>query len=354
MTSWIKGILVTLLLCFLSQILFSQEKTQSYYNSHETEILPDAKMAFQNGKYERAEELCRWHYIIVGDNAADALRKMAERCAQLSTEMVALRTVGKIKEAKEVANTLLSINPNDVAAKKMLEELEEPELPIFVDTLVVDVPMNQDSVMTVTHETEERPVEEPAQESVSTTIVEQKEDPIPNVPNTKSPIHKPFIPKTMFVVKAGASFLSLEKIAQSVAPGGSLGIYNLGGSRIGLEVGGYLCPSLLSLGSLFGMDASFVLRVTKSVYPKLGVGYFSYKQKSESGSATQGLCAGGGLTFLFGGHFCLEFGAKYYPEIRSQGVETVSTTPGSTYEFPTVAHILSAGISPFVSIGWAF
>ena len=354
MTSWIKGILVTLLLCFLSQILLSQEKTQSYYNSHETEILPDAKMAFQDGKYERSEELCRWHYIIVGDRAADALRKMAERCAQLSTEMVNLRTAGKIKEAKEMADTLLSINPNDAAAKKMLEELDEPGSPILVDTLVVDVPINQDSVMTETHERKERPVEEPAQESVPITIIEQKDEPVPSIPDTTSPIQESFIPKTMFVVKAGTSFVSLQKIAQSMTPGGSLGVYNLGGSRVGLEVGGYLCPNLLSSGSLFGMDAFVVLRVAKSVYPKLGVGFFSYKEKSDSGSTTQGLCAGGGLTFIMGGHFCVEFGAKYYPEICVQGVEMISTTPGATYEFPSVKQILPGGIAPFVSIGWAF
>lgn len=63
----------------------AQEKTQAYYNSHETEILPDARAAFREGNYDRVVELCRWHYIIVGDTGADALQERAARCAELST-----------------------------------------------------------------------------------------------------------------------------------------------------------------------------------------------------------------------------------------------------------------------------
>ena len=55
----------------------NQNKTQAYYNSHEREILPDARAAFKSGDYERTVELCRWYYIIVGDRAADSLRDQA-------------------------------------------------------------------------------------------------------------------------------------------------------------------------------------------------------------------------------------------------------------------------------------
>ena len=69
-----------LLFVLLSSVSFAQEKTQSYYNTHESEILPDAKAAFQRGEYERTIELCKWHYIILGDHKADNLRQQAEKC----------------------------------------------------------------------------------------------------------------------------------------------------------------------------------------------------------------------------------------------------------------------------------
>ena len=342
------------MICFFPFVMSAQEKTQYYYSTHETEIIPDARSAFQKGDYDRAIELCNWHYILVGSQDAAPLRSQAERCSRLSKEMTDLFDAGKLEEAKEAANTLLSINANDSSAKKLLAEIEKQLLPIPSDSLVVDMPTSQDSVLDVTSEPEEMPIEEPFQETVPITIVEEKDEPTPSITNTSSPIQKSFMPKTMFVVKAGASVLTLQQIAQSVAPGGSLGLYNLGGSRVGLEAGGYLSPNLMSSGSLFGIDASLVFRAAKSVYPKLGVGYFSYSDNSDSDSATHGLCAGGGLTFLIGSHFCLELSAKYYPEIRIQGVETVSTTPGASYEFPLIKQILPGGIAPFVSIGWAF
>ena len=354
MRIFIRGAFWVLFLGLLSTSLFAQEKSQYYYSTHENEIIPDATKAFQDGKYERAAELCMWHYVIVGDKKADSLRDKAERCVNLSKEMTDYFDAGKRKEARETAQMLLALNPNDTAALHLLEELDKPDVSVPIDTIAEVKPVVKDTIETEKPLITENLVEEPIDIPVRTIEDEAKEEPVAEMPIAPVTPRESESPHTKFVLKAGVAALNLERISEAFAPGGSFGFYDLGGSRMGLEVGGYLCSDLLSSGSLFGVDGSLVLRLSKSVYPKIGVGYFSFTGKSDSGAATHGLCAGGGLTFILGGHFALEFGAKYYPEIRTRDVESVSTTPGSTYEFPLVMTILSGGIAPFVSIGWAF
>lgn len=156
-----------------------------------------------------------------------------------------------------------------------------------------------------------------------------------------------------FVLKASSSVLSFNNVSMYYTVGGGIGLYNAGDTRLGGELGFYLCPGLKS-SSLFGVDASFVFRITNIVYPKLNIGYFSYNGGTKAISATQGLCAGAGLTFVLGDHFCLELGAKYYPEISVREVERVLTTPGPVYHFTTTKLVLPASIVPVVSLGWAF
>ena len=352
MKSFVRIIHFVLLLGLISGSLFAQDKSQAYYNTHESEILPDAKAAFQKGNYTRAALLCNWHYVIVGDDAADSLRDMAERCAKLSTELADLRAAGKIKEAKVVASTLLSINPNDAAAKKMLEESEEPDLPIPVDTVVTDVPIIADTVVKENPPIE-IPIEEKPQEPVQTIDVNPNLDSVLNASDKSIEPTGDDAPRTKFVLKAGASLIDLKQIAHSIAPGGSLGLYDLGGSRIGAEVGGYYCSDLNSTAPLFGIDVFAVVRAAKGFYPKFGVGYFSYNPVSAVGSAVHGLCGGAGLTFLLGGHLCLEVGAKYYPAFSIMYSEQAITS-GISYQFPIVKQFYSGGIAPMVSIGWAF
>ena len=67
--------------------LLGQEKSQSYYNQHPNEILLDAQSYFKNGDYGKTISLCKLHYIIVGDSAADALRSKAELCERLTNEI---------------------------------------------------------------------------------------------------------------------------------------------------------------------------------------------------------------------------------------------------------------------------
>ena len=105
--------------------------------------------------------------------------------------------------------------------------------------------------------------------------------------------------------------------------------------------------------SLIGGDVNLVIRVAKNIYPKLGAGFFSCKSTVQSDSSIQGLCAGAGLNFLLGGHFCIEIGAKYYPVVKIGGFETVSTA-GTSYNFPASKLIISSGVAPFMNIGWVF
>ncbi len=344
---------VALLVYLFPICLMAQEKDLSYYDHHASEILPDAQNSFKLGNYERTIELCNWHYIIVGDDAADSLRNMAERCAKLSTEMDDLHTTGKIKDAKEVARTLLSINPNDAAARKILEESEEPDMPIPIDTVVTDVPIIADTLVKENPLPNEIQVEEKPQEQVQIIDVNPNPDSVQNASGQPREHTGNGAPRTMFVLKAGASLVDLKQIAHSVAPGGSLGLYDLGGSRIGAEVGGYYCSNLNSTVSLFGIDVFAVIRAAKGFYPKFGVGYFSYNPVSAVGSAVHGLCGGVGLTFLLGGHFCLDVGAKYYPAFSILYSEQAITS-GISYQFPVVKQFYSGGLSPMISIGWAF
>lgn len=78
-------------LATITTSVFAKSKSQAYYNSHEAEILPDAQVAFREGKYERAVELCRWHYVIVGDEKADTLREMAARSVAFRRKLLSLR-----------------------------------------------------------------------------------------------------------------------------------------------------------------------------------------------------------------------------------------------------------------------
>lgn len=345
----VKKTFIVLLVGVLSSSLFAQEKTQAYYNTHETEILPDAKAAFHNGNYGHAVLLCNWHYIIVGDNAADSLRDMSERCAKLFGEMNVCRSEGNMRDAKQKASAILSINPDDAVAKVVLA-LEDP-LSSTQDTVLIEPPVSADDIV----------ISPPIEEQVREAVDEPKQEPIQQLSNesstpsvTKSKKSRTYEPHTRFVLQVGASILNLKQFAQTVAPEGSFGLYDIGGLPIGFEAGFYVCSGLCDhAASLRGIEASFVFRESKVFYPKAGIGFFSCKSLGLSDSVTNGISFVAGLTFVVGGHFCFEIGAKYYPQIQIMSSETVSTSWAS-YEFPAPIEVLSGGIVPMVSIGWAF
>ena len=366
MKGFIPRLCVSILLVLSSLALFAQEKTLSYYNTHENEILPDAQSAFRGGNYERSIELCRWHYAILGDNnSAESLRDKAERCAQLAREMNALSSSGRLKDAKLKAIDILAINPDDPAAKEILL-IDDPLSPA-PDTVVVEPPvvgLPEEQPVEQIEEVATPPAEEKPVEAIEEEITVPVQTPIeetPYVPAIAEPVQTPAAvdvqnePRTRFVIKAGAAVIDLKQVPQTIAPGGAIGAYDLGGSRFGGEIGAYVCPGLsASSVSMLGIDAALVLRATKNLYPKLGAGYFSCKSTDENASTTSGMCAIAALNFLLGGHFCLELGAKYYPEVFVQGTKKITTTLGATYMFPDAKLIISDGIAPFVSIGWAF
>jgi hypothetical protein len=332
-----------LLILLLPFTLFAQEKDLAYYDSHPGEILPDAQNLFMTGAYERVVQLCEWHYFIVGNQEANALRDKAEKCAQLSTELAYYQSEGKVQEVKETAQKLLSINPNDVVAKELLAKLEEPEVPEEPEDPVVPVvpevvePEEQENIV-------------PAEPVVEDTHPEQVQENIPIL--EKVPVPESL--RTKFLIKAGVSVLDLKQFAQTIAPGGSLGAYDLGGSLFGVEAGLFLCPGLSARNaSLFGIDASMVIRAANGIYPKVGVGFLSCTSKLETGGSTKGLCAGLGVTILIGGHFCVEVGAKYFPKVNLLGTEMVSTA-GVSYEFPMADEIITGGIAPMLCFGWTF
>ena len=222
----VKRVFVSLSLCLVTLSMLAQEKTLQYYNTHESEILPDAQTAFKKGDYERTLELCRWHYIIFGDDSAYALRDKSERCLQLSKEMNNLRSEGNIKEAKLKASALLSINPDDSAAKAIMS-LEEPQ-PIVLDTVSVAPP--DETIESVTVDLPKERITETEEKTEPETVQPPIEDPL-SVPIVSKPEVTPVMetqshePHTRFVIKAGASVLDLKQLSQTVAPEGIIGLY---------------------------------------------------------------------------------------------------------------------------------
>ena len=101
------GFSLVLLVNGMVSVMFGQDKSLSYYDQHPEEILRDAQSYFKKGDYERTIDLCKYHYIIVGDSAADALLRKAELCERLTKE---------INEKKE---ELRSANPEDPLVLKL-------------------------------------------------------------------------------------------------------------------------------------------------------------------------------------------------------------------------------------------
>lgn len=197
MNNSILSFCVSVMLALSSCLVFAQEKTLSYYYQHENDILPDAQAAFQRGNYERTIELCKWNYIILGDNTADSLRERAERCSQLYNEMVSLMTNGKREEAGEIAIALLEVNSDDPAAKNLIETIEllkkqeqikQQELIQYqesanpLDSLAVLEPTTLDSAVTLIPVREDIIVEETKpQQDISDDVIT-----IPSKPSKNS------------------------------------------------------------------------------------------------------------------------------------------------------------------------
>ncbi len=230
-------------------------------------------------------------------------------------------------------------------------DVSEKEVPSAQVAENEEEPASDEKTTVLEKEIEEQAIDRVEEEKEEESMGMKEEDSA--LEESVSPISIKPVRLPGAVIKFYASTLNLSQLTEFYSLGGSFGFLNLGGSRIGTEVGAYFYPKLQS-SSLFGVDASIVFRVTNTVYPKILAGYFSYLDDSRDDSAVHGLCGGAGLSFLIGGHFCLDVGAKYYPEINVREEKTVITTPGIPYQIPSKRQVFSSGITPFVSIGWAF
>lgn len=308
-------VITALLMGFLPQILFAQEKTQSYYNSHENEILPDANISFQRGDYEHAVELCKWHYIIVGNHSADILKNKAERCASLTKEMESLQFAGKTKEARDIAKTILSINPSDSLAKEVSQspDLPKSEAPLLtkdIPTLIsqppTDIAVNAKPEVSLVLPSKEETV---AYDSMKATPVGEK---------VKQETFKPESQKwpyssngivnlhNTFVVKVGISLYNYEE-KSGVYPSISMGLYNIRGSRSGIEMG----VDIWDRKNQVFYSASYVFRGSRFFYPKVDLGFITYNGEYEEPFI------GLGSSFFLGKIFCLEIRTIYQPAEES-------------------------------------
>ncbi|MBQ2543772.1 MAG: hypothetical protein II556_02330 [Bacteroidales bacterium] len=111
---------VALLFAVLSVAALAQDRNMGYYDSHPSEILPDAQAAFKKGDYEVVTKLCEWHYIITGSRSASTLRDKAMRCSSLAAEMNSLSSQGNTSAARDKARALQALNPDDPAARRIL------------------------------------------------------------------------------------------------------------------------------------------------------------------------------------------------------------------------------------------
>lgn len=110
---------VSIVLCVLVfQTAFAQDKSLSYYYNHPDELLPDARLAFVEGGYERAVQLCNWYYIIEGKHDS-ALEEKVTRCAKLSLEMKEYESAGNLRAAAGLAGEILLLNPDDKYAREL-------------------------------------------------------------------------------------------------------------------------------------------------------------------------------------------------------------------------------------------
>lgn len=263
----------------------------------------------------------------------------------------------KILSTTEGETTWLTVRvrPSDAADKSVVWSSGEPSIatvdqrgqvkavaPGTVAIVVKARDGNWTDSCRVTVKPKPQPVEEPVVEVSPDTVAVTPVTPVtpetapvfpskPQSPLNDQPAH------TMFVAKAGASYLI--GFSSPVHPCIALGVYDLGGSRFGLEVGGYYMK-------MMGVDASLAVRLSKAFYLRAGAGLFSY-------SGTKGINAVLGFNFLIKRHFCLDIGAGYFPTIQTMGTKTV-TTAGATYEMPVAVTARKAGIVPTIKIGWAF
>lgn len=375
------------------------------YNSNPQRMLPDAQRAFQSGDYGKALMICSMHFVIYGDESAETgekneLESKSKKCYDLLAEMQELLTTGPVSEAKKRARAIIDYNAQDKKALDVLL-LDEPAVPLRDTTPtpkpepkptpapapvhVTGLRLSKENLSILEGETEGLTVSVTPSNAVDKSViwssdnirvaivgpngvvkavapgsavitakatdgkitarcqvtVEPKKQPVQRQPAQPAAV-KPATRHTRFVAKAGAAYF--KGLSPAISPAAALGLYDIGGSRVGLEAGG----SFLRMRDI---SLSMVLNLSNTVYLRAGAGYFSCS--STTSSSTTGLNAVAGVNFVLGRHFCLDLEASYYPAVRTMGSESVSTA-GTSYWMPVVVTLMKAGLAPSIKIGWAF
>jgi hypothetical protein len=318
------------------------------YLANPSQILPDARTAFRKGDYSRAVSLCDMHWIAFGDESTetkekDTLEAKAKKCFDLRREMNGLLEEGQLAEAKEKARAILTNNPQDENAKEILTRSEPAPADIVVtDIDVSDSQADQDS----------NPVTNVENDGMTDTVVAPQDTVIVEPEKPQPPVQpavkkKKAARKVTFVAKAGVGFRpGWSGDGTPIDLDFAVGAHKLGGSPVGVEIGGFI--GLQSY--LYGVNASGVVSLAKFLSVRAGGGFFSY---SHTSSATRGMNVTAGLDFRIGGHFCIDVGASYFPKIQVSSNELV-TTQRVSYTMPVTKTVMKAGIVPSIKLGWAF
>lgn len=375
------------------------------YNSNPQRMLPDAQRAFQSGDYGKALMICSMHFVIYGDETMETSEKneletKSKKCYDLLAEMQELSAKGAVSEAKKRARAIIDYNSQDKKALDVLLQDDpvvpprdttptpkpEPKpTPAPAPVHVTGLRLSKENLSILEGETEGLTVSVTPSNAVDKSViwssdnirvaivgpngvvkavapgsavitamaadgkitarcqvtVEPKKQPVQRQPAQPAAV-KPATRHTRFVAKAGAAYF--KGLSPAISPAAALGLYDIGGSRVGLEAGG----SFLRMRDI---SLSMVLNLSNTVYLRAGAGYFSCS--STTSSSTTGLNAVAGVNFVLGRHFCLDLEASYYPAVRTMGSESVSTA-GTSYWMPVVVTLMKAGLAPSIKIGWAF
>lgn len=309
--------------------LTPQEKQR--YDANPKLILPAANKAFDESDYLQVQKLCRFHWIVLGDDAAESeanksLWDKAKVCMALTGEMQQLRQENKIAEAKGKAEQLLKLNPVDIRAKEVMNmEIPAP----VIETPEVPAPVI--------------PVKDEPVAPVQTAVSGDREEIVEPSKNNSEP-------QTRFGVNAGVTFGS-----GIFGPDLALSIYDLGGRRIGVEIGAYM----FDLNDLsFGVDASLAVRIYNNLYAKAGMGIYRIPNEQHGYGVwqdTYGICPNVGLSYVIGNHFNLGFCIRYMPETKVRSIDRVSTSINNRdYLFAEEVVAIKRGVAPSITIGWIF
>ncbi len=305
-------IIAALLLMPLAAL--AQEKSDWDYIKHPEEILPDAKSLFAKGDYNRVLILCNIHKEVRGEDhpeaaEIEALRQKTIKARELVAEIAEQLADNHPADARDTAEELQEINPNDewIAKVGLVQE----------------------------------PVE------------------------VSRPRSAPEYDDMHIVPKLGFGLFGLSQSSVSFAPSLGAAVYNIAYTPLGAELNFFFDNSvklysdnpylkdILTGASITGASAKAVMRLGEIFYPALGIGFFSCRHDSSYlKRSTSGLFVPASVTVIIGGRFALEAGVSFFPEVKMllQSTAYVEKLEYSFYDMTS----MTGGIVPSISVGYAF